>query len=61
VAAICSFEIAELLVKAGANPIIPGWMHITALDRAKKRKKEEGQRVYILLLGVSKRKFHHRA
>lgn len=61
VAANCSYEIAELLVKAGANPTIPGWMKITALDRAAKRKKEEGKQVYNLLLEVSRKNFNHKA
>jgi ankyrin repeat protein len=61
VAANCSYEIAELLVKAGANPTIPGWMKITALDRAAKRKKEEGKRVYNLLLEVSRKNFNYKA
>lgn len=30
----------ELLVKAGANPTIPGWMQITSLDLARKRAEE---------------------
>lgn len=59
VAGNCSYEMAELLVKAGANPTIPGWMQITALDRARKRKKREGKRVYELLNETAKRKFHY--
>jgi ankyrin repeat protein len=50
VAANCSYEMAQLLVKAGANPTIHGWMQLTALERARSRKKEEGRRVYELLL-----------
>ena len=61
VAANCSYEIAELLVNAGANPTIPGWMKITALDRAAKRKKEEGKKVYNLLLEVSRKNFNLKA
>jgi ankyrin repeat protein len=61
VAANCSYEIAELLVKAGANPTIPGWMKITALQRASERKKEEGKQVYKLLLEVSRKKFNYKA
>ena len=57
VAANCSYEMAEVLVKAGANPTIPGWMQLTALDRACERKKEEGRRVYELLAEISKKKF----
>ena len=41
VAANCTFEMAIFLINHGANPIIPGWMQISALDRAKERKKEE--------------------
>lgn len=58
VAANCSFEIAELLVKAGANPTIPGWMGITALYSASKRKRVEGLLVYELLLETAQKKFH---
>ena len=61
VAANCSYEIAELLVNAGANPTISGWMKITALDRAAKRKKEEGKKVYNLLLEVSRKNFNLKA
>jgi ankyrin repeat protein len=57
VAASCSYEIAEILVKAGANPTIPGWMQITALDRASARKKEEGRRVYALLVKAIRKNF----
>jgi ankyrin repeat protein len=56
VAASCSYDVAEVLVKAGADPTIPGWMHITALDRAKERTKEEGKRVYELLLNAAQRR-----
>ena len=61
VAENCSYEMAEILVKAGANPTIPGWMQITALERARGRKKEEGRRVYELLLETAKKKFHYGA
>jgi len=60
VAASCSYEMAKLLVDAGANPTIAGWMNLTALYRAKERKKEEGQKVYDLLIDVAKRKFRYR-
>jgi ankyrin repeat protein len=49
VAANCSFKMAKILIDAGADPTLPGWMQITALDKAKERKKEEGKRVYQLL------------
>jgi len=59
VAASCSYEVAETLVKAGANPTIPGWMQLTALDRVKERKKPEGRRVYELLLFTAKKYFRY--
>jgi ankyrin repeat protein len=52
VAGECSFEGAKALVEAGADPLIPGWMGITALDLSRKRKKPEGRRVHELLLGA---------
>ena len=59
VAATCSFEMAELLILAGADPTIPGWMNLTALDRAKKRKDEEGRKVYELLENIAREKFNY--
>jgi len=59
VAASCSYEMAKLLVDAGANPTIAGWMNLTALYRAKERKKEKGQKVYSLLAEIAKRKFKY--
>ena len=61
VAANCSFEMAEFLINSGANPTIPGWMQLTALDRAKERKKEEGKKVYELLLKTAINKFNYKA
>jgi ankyrin repeat protein len=46
----CSLRIARLLVDAGADPTIPGWMQLTALDRARSRRRGEGPKVYELLL-----------
>ncbi len=59
VAASCSYEMAKLLVDAGANPTIAGWMGLTALYHAKQRKKAEGQKVYSLLTDTAKRKFRY--
>ena len=56
VAATCSYEMAKLLVGAGANPAIPGWMQITALHRAIDRKSEEGKKVYEFLARTAKAK-----
>ncbi len=50
VAGSCSLRMARLLVDAGADPTIPGWMQLTALDRAKDRKRGDGPQVYDLLL-----------
>lgn len=61
VAAQCSYEMAELLVNAGADPTIPGWMQVAALDHARNRKKEEGKRVYKLLHAIAKKNFHNEA
>jgi ankyrin repeat protein len=49
VAEQCSYEVAKVLIDACADPTIPGWMQITALDLSKKRLKSEGKRVYALL------------
>ena len=49
VAENCSYQMAKTLIDAGAYPTIPGWMMLTALDRAKERKKHEGKRAYKLL------------
>jgi ankyrin repeat protein len=54
VAGNCSYAMAELLVNAGADPTIPGWMQLTALDKARSRKSAEGRRVYELLLKAVK-------
>ena len=33
----CSYEMARLLIEAGADPTIPGWMSLSAVDRARRR------------------------
>lgn len=55
VAADCSLAMAQVLVDAGADPRIPGWMQLTALDKARERQDVEGQRVYSLLKSVADR------
>ena len=55
VAANCPLDMAKLLVDAGANPAIPGWMGLCALDRAKDRKKPEGQQVFELLVEAARK------
>ena len=54
VAATCSLRLAAMLVKAGADPIIPGFMKITALDRARRRKRGDGPLVADLLERVAR-------
>jgi ankyrin repeat protein len=50
VAQSCSIKVAKFLIRKGADPTIQGWMKLSALDRARKRKKPEGVEVYELLL-----------
>jgi ankyrin repeat protein len=56
VAATCSLAMARLLVEAGADPTIPGWMQLTALDKAAGRQRGDGPKVYELLLQSVRRK-----
>lgn len=56
IAGNCSLRIAKLLVDAGADPTITGWMQINALHRAKDRKRGDGPQVYELLVRASKRR-----
>jgi ankyrin repeat protein len=41
-ASSCSLRMARLLITAGADPTVRGWMHLNALDRAQSRKRSEG-------------------
>jgi ankyrin repeat protein len=56
IAGNCSFEMARLLVDAGVDPRIRGWMQLNAPDRAKDRKRGVGPRVYALLVEKVRRK-----
>jgi ankyrin repeat protein len=49
VAESCSYEIAKILIDAGADPTIPGWMQLSALHKARQRKRPEGVKVRQLL------------
>jgi hypothetical protein len=40
---------AKMLLDAGADPTIRGWMQLNALDIAKDRKRGDGPKVYELL------------
>ena len=55
----CSFAMAKTLLDAGANPLIPGWMQLTALHRAERRKRPDGRKVYELIRSVARSKFHY--
>lgn len=52
----CSYEMAKRLVEAGADPTIPGWMMLTAIDRASERKRPDGKATLRLLLEAAARK-----
>lgn len=59
VAQKCSLSIAKALLDAGANPLIPGMMQVTPLQRADRRKRPAGREVYDLLLRYARSKFHY--
>ena len=50
----CSLKMAKFLVKHGAIVEAKGWMGLSAIDRAKNRKKIEGVQVYEYLLSAKK-------
>jgi ankyrin repeat protein len=54
VASKCSLKLAQRMIEAGADPTIAGWMQISALDIAKKRKRGNGPLVYKLFLEKTK-------
>lgn len=41
----CSVAMAQLLIDAGADPTVPGWMGLTALDRVRQRGDVDGDAV----------------
>lgn len=49
VAGRCSLAMARLLLAAGADPTIRGWMQLNALDRARNRQRGDGPQVYELM------------
>lgn len=51
----CSYEMVQRLVDAGADPTIPGWMQLTALDRARKRTDGDAPRIRQLLQRAAER------
>jgi len=54
VAQTCSLELAKILLDAGADPTIPGWMQLTALDKSVNREAFEGPDVHRLLLEAAR-------
>lgn len=58
VAATCSLELARLLVNAGADPTVRGWMQLNALDRSAKRLRAPGPEVHALLSAKARRAGH---
>jgi ankyrin repeat protein len=50
VAGNCSLRMAILLIEAGANPTLRGWMQLNALDRSRSRKRGDGPAVHDLLV-----------
>jgi ankyrin repeat protein len=56
VAGDCSYEVAERLIAAGADPTVKGWMQLSALDGARKRKRPGGVRVRELLEAAAEKR-----
>lgn len=50
-----NLKLATLLLKAGANPALQGWMWITPLDLARERKRGDGPRICEALERAAKR------
>ena len=51
----CSYAMARRLIDAGADPTIPGWMQLTALDRAQGRNGEERRKILALFQTAKRR------
>jgi len=54
VGATCTLKMASFLIKHGADPKLPGWMQLCAIDHAKDRKTPEGSQVYELFVQSTK-------
>jgi ankyrin repeat protein len=52
----CTFEMAKILIEAGADPTIRGWMNLNALDRARERKDANARKIIRLLEEAAKRR-----
>jgi ankyrin repeat protein len=53
---ICSFEMVKQLIDAGADPAIPGWMQLTAIHRAQRRKDTDAREIQQLLQKAANRR-----
>jgi ankyrin repeat protein len=51
----CTYEMARLLVDAGADPTIRGWMQMNALDHARRRKDANARKIIRLLEEAAER------
>jgi ankyrin repeat protein len=49
IAGSCSLKMAQMLLKAGADPTLRVWMQLNAIDQAKNRKRGDGPAVFNLL------------
>ena len=45
----CTYEMAKVLIDAGADPTIRGWMQLNAIDRARRRQGPNARRILQLL------------
>lgn len=54
----CTYEMAKLLIDAGADPTIRGWMRLNAIDRAGSRK-DTNAREIVKLLEQSASRYHN--
>lgn len=55
IAGFCSYEMAKILIQAGANPTIRGWMQLSAIDRAKERTDANREPILRLLHDAAKK------
>lgn len=52
----CSYAMVKRLIDAGADPTIPGWMQLTALDRTAERTDADAGKIQRLLAEAAKRR-----
>jgi hypothetical protein len=55
IADTCSYDMAKRLIDAGTDPTMPGWMMLTAIDRAEKRTDADARKVQRLLTDTARR------